>query len=180
MPFPHDDGGSDMDCDTGYGGVSLGNGFEPEPAIDYRGSVACRDPADWLILRERRFPVDDKPVVFEIKKQREVRKPEPLPYWPYCEKCHAPFQFEKEEPFAFCSCPGHTEWGDPRPADWVPDPNDSVVIKNHERYLKLRNLGFSTSKHVAHTLGGNALKAEASFHYWCTPQRLDQLLDELP
>ena len=41
-----------------------------------------------------------------------------LTYWPYCAKCKSPFQFDAEEPFAYCSC-GATEWGDPRPASWV-------------------------------------------------------------
>ena len=41
-----------------------------------------------------------------------------LTYWPYCTKCKSPFQFDAEEPFAYCSC-GTTEWGDPRPASWV-------------------------------------------------------------
>ena len=45
-----------------------------------------------------------------------------LSYWPYCNKCHKPFEFEKEEPFASCGCPGSTEWGDPRPASWVQSP----------------------------------------------------------
>ena len=45
-----------------------------------------------------------------------------LSYWPYCAKCHKPFEFEKEEPFASCGCPGSTEWGDPRPASWVQPP----------------------------------------------------------
>ena len=41
-----------------------------------------------------------------------------LTYWPYCTKCKSPFQFDADEPFAYCSC-GTTEWGDPRPASWV-------------------------------------------------------------
>ena len=41
-----------------------------------------------------------------------------LTFWPYCTKCQSPFQFDAEEPFAYCSC-GTTEWGDPRPASWV-------------------------------------------------------------
>ena len=45
-----------------------------------------------------------------------------LSYWPYCNECHKPFEFEKEEPFASCDCPGSTEWGDPRPASWVQSP----------------------------------------------------------
>ena len=41
-----------------------------------------------------------------------------LTYWPYCTKCKSPFQFDADEPFAYCFC-GTTEWGDPRPASWV-------------------------------------------------------------
>jgi hypothetical protein len=44
-------------------------------------------------------------------------------YWPYCSKCKRPFRFEKEEPFAWCECPGASEWGYPRPAEWVPEPD---------------------------------------------------------
>ena len=32
-----------------------------------------------------------------------------LTFWPYCTKCQSPFQFDAEEPFAYCSC-GTTEW----------------------------------------------------------------------
>lgn len=45
-----------------------------------------------------------------------------LTFWPYCTKCQSPFQFDAEEPFAYCSC-GTTEWGDPRPASWVRPPS---------------------------------------------------------
>lgn len=41
-----------------------------------------------------------------------------LAYWPMCTVCHKHFIFDKDEPFAYCEC-GTTEWGDPRPADWV-------------------------------------------------------------
>ena len=49
-----------------------------------------------------------------------------LSYWPYCNKCQKPFEFEKEEPFASCGCPGSTEWGDPRPASWVQPPTSNA------------------------------------------------------
>lgn len=42
-------------------------------------------------------------------------------FWPYCPKCREPFVFATDEPFAFCRC-GTTEWGYPRPAEWIPDP----------------------------------------------------------
>jgi hypothetical protein len=43
-------------------------------------------------------------------------------YWPYCPDCKQPYSFDPEEPFAFCDC-GTSEWGNPRPAEWIPDPN---------------------------------------------------------
>ena len=52
-----------------------------------------------------------------------------LSYWPYCAKCHKPFEFEKEEPFASCGCPGSTEWGDPRPASWVQSPAPNARLE---------------------------------------------------
>ncbi len=51
-----------------------------------------------------------------------------LTYWPYCTKCKSPFQFDAEEPFAYCSC-GTTEWGDPRPASWVCSPRQPLNEK---------------------------------------------------
>lgn len=45
-----------------------------------------------------------------------------IPYWPYCETCHEPFDFSPDEPFATCNC-GTTEWGYPRPYAWVPNPH---------------------------------------------------------
>jgi len=44
--------------------------------------------------------------------------PEPstrLDYWPCCTVCRSPFDFDPDEPFAYCKC-GTTEWGNPRPA----------------------------------------------------------------
>ena len=52
-----------------------------------------------------------------------------LSYWPYCSKCRQPFEFEKDEPFASCGCPGSTEWGDPRPASWVQPPTATKAIQ---------------------------------------------------
>jgi hypothetical protein len=54
--------------------------------------------------------------------------PEPLHYWPYCGRCRRPFEFDKNEPFAYCGCPGAAEWGNPRPAEWVPDPQKAPVL----------------------------------------------------
>jgi hypothetical protein len=53
-----------------------------------------------------------------------------LSYWPYCSKCCKPFEFEKDEPFASCGCPGSTEWGDPRPASWVQPPASNVRLES--------------------------------------------------
>lgn len=47
-----------------------------------------------------------------------------IPYWPYCETCKQPMEFEPEEPFAYCKC-GTSEWGDPRPAEYVRNPRES-------------------------------------------------------
>ena len=52
-----------------------------------------------------------------------------LSYWPYCNECRKPFEFEKEEPFASCGCPGSTEWGDPRPASWVQSPTPNARLE---------------------------------------------------
>lgn len=49
-----------------------------------------------------------------------------LTFWPYCTNCQSPFQFDAEEPFAYCSC-GTTEWGDPRPASWVCPPRQPAA-----------------------------------------------------
>lgn len=53
-----------------------------------------------------------------------------LSYWPYCSKCRKPFEFEKDEPFASCGCPGSTEWGDPRPASWVQPPAPNARLES--------------------------------------------------
>lgn len=55
-----------------------------------------------------------------------LAKPSPEPpqhiaYWPYCEHCQEAFEFDQEGPFAYCGC-GTTEWGNPRPFPWVPNP----------------------------------------------------------
>ena len=51
-----------------------------------------------------------------------------LTYWPYCTKCKSSFQFDANEPFAYCFC-GTTEWGDPRPASWVCSPRQPLNEK---------------------------------------------------
>ena len=59
--------------------------------------------------------------------------------WPYCETCHKPYSFDPEEPFAFCDC-GTSEWGNPRPASWIPDPGGSV-LQDWVMQLPLREQG---------------------------------------
>ena len=55
-----------------------------------------------------------------------------LTFWPYCTECRSPFQFDAEEPFAYCSC-GATEWGDPRPASWVCPPRQPLNEEDTQR-----------------------------------------------
>lgn len=63
------------------------------------------------------------------KLQRESEACVPaLPYWPYCPECQLPFAFERDEPFAHCGC-GTTEWGHPRPADYVRPPPTPVLAE---------------------------------------------------
>jgi hypothetical protein len=64
-------------------------------------------------------------------------------FWPYCSKCNQPFSFDPDEPFAFCDC-GTSEWGNPRPATWIPDPNvvpDHGVLQDWVVTLPLREQG---------------------------------------
>lgn len=60
-----------------------------------------------------------------MNKIKNVNQKE-LDYWPYCHVCKAPFDFDRNEPFAHCNC-GTTEWGSPRPASWIPDPNETSM-----------------------------------------------------
>ncbi len=65
-----------------------------------------------------------------------------LTFWPHCDRCKSPFQFEPDEPFAHCGCAGSTEWGDPRPASWVQPPASlnaeySSLVKTRDSALKL-------------------------------------------
>lgn len=40
--------------------------------------------------------------------------------WPKCGECGKPFEFDYEGPFAWCGCPGITEWGSAgRPENWA-------------------------------------------------------------
>lgn len=67
-----------------------------------------------------------KATVDEFGQKRSVKPAaEPVKevaYWPWCEKCHKPFDFDQEGPFAYCGC-GTTEWGYPRPFPWVEKPS---------------------------------------------------------
>ncbi|MEJ8837795.1 hypothetical protein [Ramlibacter sp. AN1133] len=60
-----------------------------------------------------------------------------LAYWPYCASCHQPFEFDAHEPFAHCRC-GTTEWGDPRPAAWIPKPRAPAATPIPAGWEKMR------------------------------------------
>jgi hypothetical protein len=48
-----------------------------------------------------------------------------------------------------------------------------------ERYRKLVSLGKCNDKNTGVVLGGNSLKAEAHFRFWCSEDRLNELVDRL-
>jgi len=72
----------------------------------------------------RVMPIDEatEHIRHSLKVREEVTE---LYHWPYCQVCREPFEFEAEEPFAYCGCGGATEWGSPRPAPWIPKPSKS-------------------------------------------------------
>lgn len=80
----------------------------------------------------------------EKKPAPEVEKI--IHYWPYCQTCERPFSFDEDEPFAHCAC-GTTEWGYPRPAPYIRDPNRDIsnhttltqVIKGHKDHQIFRD-----------------------------------------
>lgn len=54
-------------------------------------------------------------------------------HWPICPECKEPYDFDPEEPFAYCLC-GYTEWCDSgRPAPGVVKPvtNPSYRLSNN-------------------------------------------------
>jgi hypothetical protein len=68
--------------------------------------------------------------------EKGLIEPPTLSYWPYCERCHEPFDFDEDQPFGHCKC-GTTEWGHPRPAKWVPNPwVQGEIVKVAQAMLK--------------------------------------------
>jgi hypothetical protein len=61
-------------------------------------------------------------------------------YWPYCPTCKQPYSFDDEEPLANCDC-GTSEWGYPRPAEWIPDPNNKLDAEYAFAYRELLRRG---------------------------------------
>jgi hypothetical protein len=94
------------------------------PESDKGGSM----PPDWFDSRNMDEVLDtiDAALVESEAALKPPEAPQPLHYWPYCGDCHQPFEFSHDEPFAHCKC-GTTEWGDPRPAAWVPVPSGVIV-----------------------------------------------------
>lgn len=68
----------------------------------------------------------------DLIEKRRIRQ-EDLPYWPYCEECHEPIEMDPREPFGYCKC-GTCEWGHPRPAKYVEDPNKYLKLYPMEDY----------------------------------------------
>lgn len=69
-----------------------------------------------------------------------------LSYWPYCPECKTPFIFDRDEPFAHCRC-GTTEWGNPRPAAYVRNPNE-LLLQEFYGVRTLTELVESMSYHI--------------------------------
>lgn len=90
-----------------------------------RLGVAGNVPRSW-ILQELDSILDDARQAKEgdsgLKRKPPPVQPKTIPYWPYCEECETPYDFDEEEPFAYCNC-GTSEWSYPRPAPYVKHPN---------------------------------------------------------
>lgn len=54
------------------------------------------------------------------------------------------------------------------------------LIEDGKRYRKLKARGPNNDKLGRFAFGGNARRAEGVFGYWCTPERLDELIDAMP
>lgn len=71
-------------------------------------------------------------LMYDVPTQKHVFVSKPkeeqkwIDHWPYCPTCKQPFEFAKDEPFAYCEC-GTTEWGYPRPNEWIPYPDEWKV-----------------------------------------------------
>ena len=90
-----------------------------------------------------------------------------LTFWPYCTECKSPFQFDADEPFAYCFC-GTTEWGDPRPASWVCPPrqplNEKVEMNDKTEQTvtdELRLAAKSAEPYLTATIGASHLNKAA-------------------
>lgn len=98
------------------GGAYVSNGYMIAERIDNKGWNATGPAPEYVdVLMGATLDA------CKAACQAHFNTPPTLAHWPYCEKCHQPFEFDKNEPFAYCGC-GTTEWGNPRPAEWVPDP----------------------------------------------------------
>lgn len=81
----------------------------------------------WTVRVNQAALDDDERDIELAGLSHNARKPPPvqpktIPYWPYCEECKVPYDFDEEEPFAYCNC-GTSEWGYPRPAPYVKHPD---------------------------------------------------------
>jgi hypothetical protein len=96
----------------------------------------------------------------EQKPQQE--KPKTIPYWPYCTKCKVPYDFDANEPFAYCKC-GTTEWGYPRPESYVLRPAEIItqaaVDVVNERTRQIHDERFDASHDDGNNDGAMALAA---------------------
>lgn len=96
-------------------------------------------------------------------------QPKEIYHWPYCPTCKEPYEFDKQEPFAYCNC-GSTEWGYPRPADFVREPMGAAL----ERKLGL------FIKHMTEVLKGQRGRdSEGLDHFLLTDGDLADWLDRL-
>lgn len=57
--------------------------------------------------------------------------------WPKCGECEWPYEFDYEGPFAWCACPGITEWGSAgRPENWANRQSKYLGHTYHIRHLQ--------------------------------------------
>lgn len=106
-----------------------------------------------------------------------------LHYWPYCATCKQPFDFDPEEPFAYCKC-GTTEWGDPRPAAWVQKPiwsNWKPTAENINRLpepVRMHVYALETQCDPAGMVRENAQLRDTNEALQCMVRRLTSERDE--
>jgi hypothetical protein len=95
---------------------------------DYYETPGATDPSEakgWSARKRALAPQTASPGGMDLSAKE-------LHYWPYCGKCHEPFDFDKDAPFASCKC-GTGEWGNPRPAAWVHDPRAPLTDEQIDR-----------------------------------------------